>query len=101
MGKFQSKLASKRRQSPEGGSLASNVLTCQKELERFHIHKTKLTENLYVELRENKSDRNCNLRVVLPPKKTPSRSNSIHFQVKKQTKKRNGNAGVTECNVGA
>lgn len=27
-----------------GGSLASNVLSCQRELEHFHIHKTRLTE---------------------------------------------------------
>lgn len=33
MGKFQSKLASKRRQSPEGGVRASNLLNCQRELE--------------------------------------------------------------------
>ncbi|XP_028452367.1 protein naked cuticle homolog 2 isoform X3 [Perca flavescens] len=91
MGKLQSKLASKRRQGPEGGSLASNVLTCQRELER--IHKTKLTENLYVELRANKSERNCNLKVVLPPKKTPDRDKSIHFQFNKQTKKRSSHAG--------
>ncbi|XP_034747683.1 naked cuticle-like protein 3 isoform X3 [Etheostoma cragini] len=87
MGKFQSKLASKRRQGPEGGSLASSVLTCQRELER--IYKTKLTENLYVELRANKSGRNCNLKVSLPPKKTPNRDKSIHFQFNKRTKKRN------------
>ncbi|XP_068431725.1 naked cuticle-like protein 3 [Clinocottus analis] len=97
MGKFQSKLVSKRRQSPEGGSLVSNVLTCQRELER--IHKTKLTENLYVELRGNGSDRNCNLKVVLPPKKTPDRGNSIHFQVNRQAKKRNSHANVTDCNM--
>ncbi|XP_042363136.1 naked cuticle-like protein 3 isoform X2 [Plectropomus leopardus] len=102
MGKFQSKLASKRRQSPEGGSLASSVLTCQRELES--IHKTKLTENLYVELRGSKSDRNCNLQVVLPPKTTPNGGNSVHFRVHKQTKKRSSHAGyvhtrVTECNM--
>ncbi|XP_038573021.1 naked cuticle-like protein 3 isoform X1 [Micropterus salmoides] len=100
MGKFQSKLASKRRQSPEGGSLASNVQTCQTELERFHIHKTKLTENLYVEVRKNQSDLNGNLKVVLPPKKTPDRGKSNHFQVNKQTKKRNSHAGVNDCTMG-
>ncbi|XP_034747681.1 naked cuticle-like protein 3 isoform X1 [Etheostoma cragini] len=97
MGKFQSKLASKRRQGPEGGSLASSVLTCQRELER--IYKTKLTENLYVELRANKSGRNCNLKVSLPPKKTPNRDKSIHFQFNKRTKKRNSHDCVTECNI--
>ncbi|KAK9526835.1 hypothetical protein VZT92_015513 [Zoarces viviparus] len=97
MGKFQSKLVSKRRQSPEGGSLVSNVLTCQSELERIRIHKTKLTENLYVELRANRSDRNCNLKVVLPPKKTPNGGNSIHLQVNKEAKKRSSHADVTEC----
>uniref|UniRef100_UPI0037E75B85 protein naked cuticle homolog 2 n=1 Tax=Semicossyphus pulcher TaxID=241346 RepID=UPI0037E75B85 len=97
MGKFQSKLASKRRQSPEGGSLTSNVLNCQREREQIHIHKTKLTENLYVELRENKSDRSCNNKVLLPPKKTPAKGHSLHLQVNKQTKKRSGHVGVTEC----
>ncbi|KAK5911234.1 hypothetical protein CgunFtcFv8_005429 [Champsocephalus gunnari] len=97
MGKFQSKLASKRRHSPEGGSLASNVLTCQRELQQ--IHKTKLTKNLYVELRANKSDHNCKLKDVLPPKKIADRGNGIHLQVNKQTQKKSSHAGVTECNM--
>ncbi|XP_056273098.1 naked cuticle-like protein 3 [Pseudoliparis swirei] len=99
MGKFQSKLVSKRRQSPEGGSLVSNVLTCQSELELIRIHKTKLTENLYVELRSNRSDHNCNLKVVLPPKKTPDGGNSLHLLVNKQAKKRNSHANATDCNM--
>ncbi|KAM8841181.1 protein naked cuticle homolog 2 isoform 3-T3 [Spinachia spinachia] len=97
MGKVQSKLVSKRRQSPEGGSLGSNVLTSQSEPER--IHQTKLTENLYVELRANSSSRNCNLKVVLPPKKTRHGSKGIHFQVHKQASKRNSQADVTECHM--
>ncbi|KAL6099767.1 uncharacterized protein ACO6RY_01522 [Pungitius sinensis] len=97
MGKVQSKLVSKRRQSPEGGSLVSNVLTCQSELER--IHKTKLTESLYVELRANRSGRNCNLEVVLPPKKTRHGSKGIHFRVHKQANKRNSHADVTKCHM--
>ncbi|XP_035476848.1 naked cuticle-like protein 3 [Scophthalmus maximus] len=88
MGKLQSKLAPRRRQSPEGDSLTSSVLTCQGELE--HIHKSKLTENLYVELAENKSERNCNLQLVLPPRKTRDKDKSSHFQVMKKKKSQAG-----------
>ncbi|AWP21655.1 putative protein naked cuticle -like 2-like isoform 2 [Scophthalmus maximus] len=94
MGKLQSKLAPRRRQSPEGDSLTSSVLTCQGELE--HIHKSKLTENLYVELAENKSERNCNLQLVLPPRKTRDKDKSSHFQV---MKKKKSQAGDAQCDV--
>ncbi|XP_034561456.1 leucine-rich repeat-containing protein 14B isoform X2 [Notolabrus celidotus] len=97
MGKFQSKLGSKRRQSPEGGSLTSNVLNCQQEPEQIHIHK--LTENLYLELRGGKSDSSRDRKGALPPKKRSDKSHSIHLQVQKQTKKRGSHAGATECNM--
>ncbi|KAG7237785.1 hypothetical protein INR49_031798 [Caranx melampygus] len=61
--------ALKRRQSPEGGSPASSVQTCQGELERIHIHKGKLTET------------------------TPDRDKSIHLHVNKRAKKKKGHAG--------
>ncbi|XP_008329944.1 leucine-rich repeat-containing protein 14B isoform X3 [Cynoglossus semilaevis] len=84
MGKLQSKLAVKRRQSPEGDSLASNVMTGQKEHETSM--KTQLTENLCVELKKNKSDHICNLQVILPPKKTTVWDKNI--QVDKETRKK-------------
>ncbi|CAK6949418.1 naked cuticle-like protein 3 [Scomber scombrus] len=99
MGKFQSKLASKRRQRPEGGSLASSVLTCQRELELIRTHKTKLTEDLCRELREDaKPGHNCHLEVVLPTEKGSDRDNIIHYPVNKQTR-RNNHVGDTECNM--
>ncbi|XP_029370297.1 protein naked cuticle homolog 2-like isoform X1 [Echeneis naucrates] len=99
MGKLQSKLALKHRQRPEGGSPASSVLTRQGELERIHIHKGKLTENLYVELKENKFSHNCNLKVVMPPKKTPDKDKDNRFQLNKQTKDKKRNAGDTQCDM--
>ncbi|XP_074542258.1 protein naked cuticle homolog 2 [Halichoeres trimaculatus] len=97
MGKFQSKFALKRRQSPEGGSLTSNVLTCQQELEQIHIHK--LTENLFLELREIKSGSSRDPKVTLSPKKRPDKRHSLHLQVRKQTKKRSSHVVATECNL--
>ncbi|XP_026156278.1 protein naked cuticle homolog 2 isoform X2 [Mastacembelus armatus] len=96
MGKLQSKHASKRRQSPEGGSLITNVPICQEELERIHIHRSKLPKD--TELKENRSDHNSNLSVVLSPKKKQDPDNSTHFQANKQTKKKSY-AGEPECNL--
>ncbi|KAG7499892.1 hypothetical protein JOB18_002163 [Solea senegalensis] len=94
MGKLQSKLALKRRQSPEGGSLASSVLTGQRELE--HSHKSKVTEKLGAGVRGISSDYICNLQVVLTPKKTPDRDKSVHLQVNKETKKKKSNDTQTD-----
>ncbi|KAF3707445.1 Protein naked cuticle -like protein 2 [Channa argus] len=101
MGKFQSRHALKGRQSPEGGSLGFNVVTCHR-LEPIHRHKSKVTENLCVELRENGSDHNCNHNVVVPPKKTPDTDKSTYIQVNKQKKKKKKHAAVsvTECCMG-
>ncbi|XP_041868342.1 naked cuticle-like protein 3 isoform X2 [Melanotaenia boesemani] len=82
MGKFLSKHVSNRRQNPEGGSLSSSVLTCEREMEHS-INKTKLTENLYVEVKKIKSEHNSNFKVVLPPQKSPET-----FQLRDKTKKR-------------
>ncbi|XP_072226002.1 protein naked cuticle homolog 2-like [Leuresthes tenuis] len=99
MGKFQSKLVSRRRQSPEGDSLASNVLTCQRELE-CNTSKSKLTETMYVEVKKIKTENNCNLKVVLPPRRSHDRENNVRFQVREPTKKKNSLAAVTVCNEG-
>ncbi|CAI5690722.1 unnamed protein product [Oreochromis niloticus] len=98
MGKFQSKHASKPRQSPEGRSLASSVL---RESQSSHICRRKLTENLYVELRKSTSDHNCDMKVVLPPEeeKTPDKGTNFHFECKKETKRRSSRAAGTEGNV--
>ncbi|CAJ1083496.1 protein naked cuticle homolog 2-like isoform X3 [Xyrichtys novacula] len=100
MGKFQSKFAPKRRQNPEGDSLTSNVLNCQRKLEQIHIYK--LSENLYVEVKENKSGSSSNLKVSLPRNKMPKESPNIHPHVKNQAKKRSSHVGnVTEPNEDA
>ncbi|KAM4539109.1 protein naked cuticle homolog 2 [Odontesthes bonariensis] len=97
MGKFQSKLVSRSRQSPEGDSLASNVLTCHRELE-CNTSKSKLTETMYVEVKKIKSKNNCNLKVVLPPRRAHDREKNFHFQVREPTKEKNSLATVTVCN---
>ncbi|XP_004548187.2 leucine-rich repeat-containing protein 14B isoform X2 [Maylandia zebra] len=95
MGKFQSKHASKPRQSPEGRSLASSVL---RESQSSHICRRKLTENLYVELRKSTSDHNCDMKVVQPPEeeKTPDKGTNFHFKCKKETKRSSSRAAVSE-----
>ncbi|XP_030003072.1 protein naked cuticle homolog 2-like isoform X3 [Sphaeramia orbicularis] len=82
MGKLHSKLAPKRRQSPEGGILAS-----------IHTPRERPAENLFRELKET-SPNNCDLKVTLPPERGSDYGS--HLPEKKQSKKRDSHTADTE-----
>ncbi|XP_052328551.1 naked cuticle-like protein 3 [Oncorhynchus keta] len=99
MGKLQSKHACKRRENPEGGSFAANVLTCQGEWEHtgLHTHTIRFKQELCRrEVKEEQVlDHKCPLQVVLPPEEKES---SIHLPFR-QPRKRNSHVDDTECTV--
>ncbi|XP_029919734.1 protein naked cuticle homolog 2 [Myripristis murdjan] len=97
MGKLQSKHASKRRERPEGGSFASNALTCQRELERTASTRK---DSSGTELREDsQTDHHCHLKVSLLPQRASDREPSSHLTGNKHLRKRSSHAGDSECNV--
>ncbi|KAG7268452.1 hypothetical protein CRUP_037012, partial [Coryphaenoides rupestris] len=104
MGKLQSKHASKRRESPEGGSFVANMLTRQKDVERVDIqrypsrYKQKLCGGEPVE-HAQLHHHNCLLEVALPPERArPDRGHGCHLLAGRPSRTRGGRAvGDTEC----
>ncbi|KAK6324084.1 hypothetical protein J4Q44_G00064230 [Coregonus suidteri] len=104
MGKLQSKHACKRRENPEGGSFAANVLTCHRELEHtgLHTHKIRFKQELCRrEVKDEQSlNHKCPLQVVLPPEKGGEKERESYIHVPfRQPRKRNSHVDDTECNV--